>query len=79
MMAPLDLNLLDHLTGGRIGTHNVACPVCGPRRRVLRVWRLEAGFATFACARCCEHGHTRDPMARAPDPVLLVKARAEAA
>src|SRR4051794_9723492 len=87
MTAAVDLALIDRLTGGRVGTHDVSCPLCGPtrrspinqRRRVLRVWRLESGFATFACARCGTQGHTRDPHARQPDPEVVAQARAEAA
>jgi hypothetical protein len=85
-MNGLDLDTLDRLTGGRLGRHDVGCPLCGPyksqrgqRRRVLRVWRLEPGFAGFHCARCGEKGHARDQHAPAPDPVKLAAARAEAA
>src|SRR5713101_295073 len=54
------LNDLRTMTGGRTGTHDVACPACGPERRlpknrvreVLRVWLLEDRFATYCCARC---------------------------
>src|SRR5207248_7749996 len=60
---------------------------CGPerrshanrRRRVLRIWRLDEGFATYNCARCGESGHTRNRNAPAPDPARLARARAEAA
>ena len=85
--AALSLIDVDRLTGGRFGKRDVACPLCGPERRspanrrrpVLRVWRLEEGFATFACARCGETGWTRDDNAAAPDPAKLAKARADAA
>jgi Toprim domain len=78
---------LTRLTGERLGRFDVACPLCGPPRRapvnqrrpVLRVWRLEPGFATFLCVRCGEKGWARDRSAPAPDPVKLVHARAEAA
>jgi Toprim domain len=78
---------LTRLTGGRLGRFDVACPLCGPHRRVplnqrrpvLRVWRLEPGFATFLCVRCGEKGWARDHSAPAPNPVKLVRARAEAA
>ena len=46
---------------------------------MLRVWRLEERFATFSCARCGETGWTRDGSAKAPHPVKLAKARADAA
>jgi len=46
---------VDGLTGGRLGTFDVPCPVCGPnkrspsnrRRPVLRIWRIEPSFAGF--------------------------------
>ena len=82
----IDLDIIDRLTGGRLGRHDVLCPLCGPykstrgqRRKVLRVWRIEAGFAGFYCARCGEQGHVRDRYAPAPDPAKLAQARAEAA
>jgi hypothetical protein len=84
--AALSLDTIDRLTGGRLGTHNVPCPLCGPyksthgqRRKVLRVWRIESGFAGYHCARCGEKGHVRDQHAPEPDPVKLAQARAEAA
>src|SRR5262249_21238504 len=63
---------IDLLTDGRFGEVDVACPFCGPqrravrnqRRKVLRIWRLEEGFATYHCVRCGEHGHARDRTAR---------------
>jgi hypothetical protein len=80
------LALIDRITGGRIGQHDVACPLCGPERRsavnrirkTLRIWRLEEGFASFHCARCGEHGHTRDRSAPTPNPIRLAAARAAA-
>ncbi len=47
--------------------------------RVMRVWRVEPGFATYHCERCGESGYVRDRHAPAPDPVRLAKAQAEAA
>jgi hypothetical protein len=85
-MTNLNLDIIDCLTGGRLGTHDVACPLCGPyksprgqRRKVMRVWRFEPGFATFHCGRCGESGYVRDRHAPAPNPVRLAKVRAEAA
>jgi hypothetical protein len=48
-------------------------------RKVLRVWWIDPGFATFHCVRCGEKGHVHDRAAGAPDPVALQHARAEAA
>ena len=49
----IDLPFIDSVTGGRLGRHDIACPECGPsrrsplnrRRRVLRTWRIDRGFA----------------------------------
>jgi hypothetical protein len=77
---------IDMLTGGRLGTFDVPCPVCGPnkrspsnrRRPVLRIWRIEPSFASFHCARCGEKGYTQDGHAPKLDPAKLAKARTEA-
>lgn len=91
MMFPTALKLdeVDRLTGRRIGTFDCPCPFCGPDRRspvnrrrpVLRLWRVDPGFATFHCARCGEQGYARDgsTLRRPPDPAALARARAEAA
>jgi hypothetical protein len=85
--APLGLDVLDELTGGRLGTSDIPCPLCGPFKRapanqhrpVLRVWRLDEGFASYYCARCGESGHARSDSAVLPtDPTKLARARAEA-
>lgn len=83
----LTLSGIDALTDGKLGTFDVACPMCGPARRavinrkrkVMRIWRLEPGFASFHCARCGEKGHTRDASTNRPDPAAFARARAEAA
>src|SRR5262249_24098159 len=88
----IDIATIEDLTFGRFGTFDVACPLCGPerrtplkrRRKVLRVWRLERGFATYHCARCGEGGYVRDnyakpQIARAEFKRRLAAARAEAA
>jgi hypothetical protein len=82
----IDLSVVDHLTGGRLGTFDAPCPLCGrlqrstrsQRKRVLRIWRVELGFAGFCCARCGEKGHARDRNGPALDPVKLDRARAQA-
>jgi hypothetical protein len=64
VISPLDIHAIDALTEGRIGCHDIPCPLCGPlrrapvnqRRRVLRVWRIGPELATFHCARCGEKG-----------------------
>jgi hypothetical protein len=83
----IGLDLIDHLTGGRLGTFDVPCPECGPlkrtiakqRKKTMRIWRVDHGFATFNCERCGEQGHTRDPRGGPPNPVKHAEARAEAA
>src|SRR5215472_4089238 len=67
----IDLATIDKLAPDT-GVIDVACPLCGPerrsplnrRRKVLRVWRVEPGFATFHCARCGEGGYVRDDYSR---------------
>jgi hypothetical protein len=88
----INIATIEDLAFGRFGTFDVACPLCGPerrkpinrRRKVLRVWRLEPGFATYHCARCGEGGYVRDDYAkpqidRAEFQRRLAAARAEAA
>jgi Toprim domain len=86
MSTGLNLDTIEQLTNGRLGVHDVPCPLCGPfkshrgqRRDVLRVWRVEPGFATFHCARCGEAGYVRDCHAPEPDPACLARAKADAA
>lgn len=88
-MTEITLGDIDQWTGGRVGTFDVPCPWCGPdrrspvnrRRQVLRVWRVESGFATYSCARCGEHGHVSErPATGVPRPSMgeVAAARAEA-
>jgi hypothetical protein len=86
MTGGLDLTVIERLTGGKLGTHDVVCPLCAPyhsaqgqRRKVFRVWRVEPGFATFCCARCGEKGYVHARHASVPDPAKLAELRAEAA
>jgi hypothetical protein len=79
------LDQVDILTGHRIGTFDVACPICGPecrtpanqRRKVLRIWRLATSFASYRCARCEMQGYARDGRAPPADPAEVAKARGE--
>jgi Toprim domain len=58
---------LSSIVGNHFGVQDVACPLCGPVRRlasnrhrkVLRVWHTEPGFLTYSCARCGAHGYAR--------------------
>ena len=64
-MTELSYDTLVDLISRRFGKHDVPCPLCGPdrrspanrKRRVFRIWHLEEGFATYACARCSERGY----------------------
>jgi hypothetical protein len=86
-MMRLDLNVVETLTGGKLGVHDVPCPLCGPLRRkpgsqrkqVLRIWRNEPAFATYHCARCGEKGYVRDGTAVSLDPAAIARAKAEVA
>jgi hypothetical protein len=77
---------INQATGGRNGCFDLACPLCGPERRssanrirkVLRILRIDDGFATFHCARCGEKGHVRDRLAPPPNPIRVEAARQEA-
>jgi hypothetical protein len=84
--ATLDLNVINSLTAAKLGVHDIACPHCGParrspvnrRRKVMRVWRLSLGFATYHCARCGDSGYTGDRTAARPDAATVERARVEA-
>ena len=83
----IDLQTIETITGGRIGTFDVACPLCGPlknrlssqRKPVLRIWRVDQNFATFNCARCETQGYARDNTAKPPSAGPIARAKAEAA
>jgi hypothetical protein len=85
--ATIDLNTINSLTKGDLGKHDVPCPLCGPmrrspvnrRRKVMRIWFLSPGFATYHCARCGESGYATGRTATHPDPATLQRARVEAA
>jgi hypothetical protein len=87
MPVGLDIVTIDELTGGKLGLSDVACPTCGPirraainqRRKVMRIWRLDPGFASFHCARCGERGYVRDGRSAPPAQAVIDRARNEAA
>jgi hypothetical protein len=78
---------IDALIGGKIGTFDVACPLCGPmrrspvnqRRQTLRVYRHDLAFAGFHCARCGESGYCRDDGASPVNPAKIETMPGEAA
>jgi hypothetical protein len=82
MPLPLTLEELSAVAGGRPGVHDMACPFCGPgrrtpanrTRRVLRLWLVDARFATWCCARCGAKGQVHaegGPSSRRPSPGRL--------
>ncbi len=86
MSGSLDLKIINELTAGKFGVHAVPCPLCSPTRKpanrrkpVLKIWYLDAAFATFNCAHCLEHGFVRDGSAPRLDPVALERAKRETA
>jgi hypothetical protein len=64
MNTALTYPMLADLCDRKLGMRDVRCPLCGPgrrspenrKRRVLRIWHKEPGFASFCCARCGESG-----------------------
>jgi hypothetical protein len=83
----LDLDVIDRLTGGKIGTFDTTCPFCSAfrsspanrRAKVFRIYRTDPGFAGYHCVHCSESGHARDGNATPLDPEKIAKARADAA
>jgi hypothetical protein len=86
MRSGLSLSDLVDITGGALGRHDVACPLCGPSRRspanqqrkVLRIWCEEGEFATFKCARCGAKGYAADRAVEGADQEALDRARSKA-
>ncbi len=87
MIPGLDLDVIDRLTGGKIGTFDTACPFCSASRsspanrraKVFRIYRTDSCFAGYHCVHCGESGHVRDGHATPLDPEKRAKARADAA
>jgi hypothetical protein len=85
--AGLDLDVIDRLTGGKIGTFDTTCPFCSAfrssptnrRAKVFRIYRTDRDFAGYHCVHCGESGHVRDGNATPLDQEKLAKARADAA
>lgn len=61
---------LHDMVGGKVGSHDLPCPECGPYRnaprnrirKVLRVWLVDDRFATWHCERCGSNGHAVRPL-----------------
>jgi hypothetical protein len=86
-MIALTYTELAGLCDQRLGTRDVACPRCGPerhslanrKRRTLRVWHREPGFATYHCARCGERGYAHEGERRSfKDTEAIERLRREA-
>jgi hypothetical protein len=83
----IGLDDIDRLTGGRLGAVDTVCPLCSHlrhsaanrRAKVLKVWRIEPGFATYHCAHCEASGYARDRGGMPADPVKIAGAKVEAA
>jgi Toprim domain len=81
----IDLDTIDRLAGGRLGTFDTTCPLCSAgrhskanrRAKVFRIWRNEEEFATYYCVHCGESGYTSDNNTPLPDPKKLEQARKE--
>jgi hypothetical protein len=79
----IDWAAVERLTAGRIGVHDVACPLCGPtrrsptnrRRRTLRIWRADSSFAGYICMRCGARGYARRLGATCPAFDALAQVR----
>jgi len=87
MIAPtISFRDIELLTGGRLGVHDVPCPVCGPhkrgasaKRKVLRIWHESSGFASYCCPRCAIRGYARaEGEVRTVDRTTIEKQRAQA-
>jgi hypothetical protein len=86
-MAAIGFDVIHRLIGNKVGIFDVPCPLCGPykraarnqRRPVLRIYRIESGFAGFHCARCGEKGAAFDHNGPPPDQVKLAKVRPDTA
>ena len=73
---------LTDLAGHRTIT-DVPCPLCGPgrrspanrKRKVLRIWRTEHGFASYHCARCGEEGYARYKLSQAQNQTVGLNQR----
>jgi integrase len=88
MTDQIDIAMINEIARERFGAFDVACPFCGPTKRklasqckkVLRIWRVEPGVATFHCARCGEHGFARDGSSTTRlNVAAIARTRAEAA
>jgi hypothetical protein len=85
MSSALEFERLMRITGGRMAVHDVACPLCGPEKRspanrvrkVLRVWYVSPGFASYVCARCGVYGWSADRDTRKLDSVTHSRVAAE--
>lgn len=61
---------LRDMVGGKLGSHDLPCPECGPFRsdprnrirKVMRVWLVDDRFATWHCERCGGNGHAIRPL-----------------
>jgi hypothetical protein len=79
MSGTISYTALAQAIAPHFGTHDIACPLCGPDRlsgsnrcrKVLRVWYTSPGFITYSCARCCIRGYARANGGEHPLPASL--------
>src|SRR5262245_32885587 len=84
-MSDISFAEIEEVTGGRIGTFDAPCPLCGPDRRapanrrrpVLRVWRIDPHCATYYCARCGVSGYATDGSPSGTLRTTMTRVRAE--
>jgi hypothetical protein len=83
--AALSFDQARDITGGKLGTIDAPCPLCGPqrqsannqRRKTLRLWCNDPDFISFHCARCEQQGwasasHNSRPPARSVDALKIL-------
>jgi hypothetical protein len=73
------------ITGGKFGSVDAPCPMCGPqrrsatnqRRKTLRLWCSDPSFISFHCVRCGEQGwtsatNTTRPLVKSVDALKIL-------
>jgi hypothetical protein len=74
-----EVKLRTHRDGSTAPPKMLVKKLLPQRRHVLRVWRIDPGFASYCCARCGACGYVRDNSITKLDPAAIERARAETA